>query len=139
MSASSPVKQLRRKAADLIIDRIKYPTSEQGPITVSQAATDLDISRQAVYDILKRRYCPSLTLVHRACEQWGLQFDFRGMLIEKSVFPVKEKEPPPTMDPQLSLELVEAIKQIDYRNFEVIEAIPVGRSIEIRLRLTIPA
>jgi len=139
LPASSPIRELRRKAADLIIDRIKHPTPEQQPITVAQAATDLEISRQAVYDIIKRKYCPSLTLIHRACEKWTLKFDFRGMLVESTIFGGAEKEAPPPPAAQMSLELIEAIRQIDYRSFEVIEAKPMGRVVEVTIRLTIPA
>jgi DNA-binding XRE family transcriptional regulator len=141
LGASKPIRELRRKAANLIIDRIEHPTPEQGPISKAQAAEDLGISRQAVYDILKRRYCPSLSLVHRACEQWGLQFDFRGMLIEKAAFAVEREEESlrPVADAQLPLDLVEVIQKIDYRSFEVLEAKPVGREVMITIRLTVPA
>ncbi len=140
LGASKPIKELRRKAADLIIDRIKRPTSGQKRITITEAATVLEISRQAVYDILNRRYCPSLALVHRACEQWGLQFDFRGMLIEKAVFAAEHKgELPAPVNSQLPLELVEVIQKIDYRSFEVLEAKPIGREVIITIRLTVPA
>ena len=139
MSASRPLKELRRKAANLIIDRIMRPTPEQKRLTIADAARDLNISRQAVYDIIKRKYCPSLALIHRACEHWTLKFDFRGLLIEAAVLAGTGKEAPLAPEAQMNLELVEAIQRIDSRNFEVIEAKPIGRAVEIIIRLTIPA
>ncbi|MDQ1469350.1 MAG: hypothetical protein QOJ99_830 [Bryobacterales bacterium] len=131
MGASKPMDDLRTKAAGMIRSRLDR-------LTVSQAAIDLGVSRQAIYDIKKDKYCPSLSLIQRACEVWHLKFAFRGMLIEKSVFPTKTANNPPEPT-QLELNLVEVLRHIDYRHFEVIEAKPVGRSIEIKLRLTIPA
>jgi len=139
MAASTPIRELRRKAADLIITRIKTPPKPLKPISVAQAADDLKVTRQAVYDIMNRKYCPSLSMVHAACEAWGLTFDFRGILIEKAIFSPRKKETSPALSPQLSLNLVEAIQQIDYRSFEVIKAKPMGRVLEVTIRLTIPA
>ena len=53
--------ELRKQAADLIMERLKTAS-------VAEIASDLGISRQAVYDIKKGKYCPSLSLVQKACE-----------------------------------------------------------------------
>jgi DNA-binding XRE family transcriptional regulator len=130
MPASRPMDALRSKAASLIIDRLKT-------VNVAQAASDLGVSRQAVYDIQKGKYCPSLSLVQKACEVWGLKFDFRGVLIDKQSFK-KKKEQTPAVSTQMRLNLLEAISQLDYRSFEVIGTKPMGHTLEITLRLTIP-
>src|SRR6266849_4025591 len=59
---------------------------------VADVASDLDISRQAVYDIKKGKYCPSLSLVQKACEVWKVPFSFRGMLIDGASFKKKSDD-----------------------------------------------
>jgi DNA-binding XRE family transcriptional regulator len=131
-------RELGRKAAALIIDRIKHPKSGEPSLTVAEAAKQLGVSRMAVYNVLNRRSCPSLSLVSKVCQAWDVKFEHGGMSIEKGVFS-PETTAPPSEDRQIPLELIEAIRQIDYRNFEVIEAKPAGREVTITLRLTIPA
>jgi DNA-binding XRE family transcriptional regulator len=131
MPASKPMDDLRQKAASLIVDRLMK-------ITVAQAAKDLDVSRQAVYDIKRGKYCPSLSLVQRACEAWDLKFDFRGLLIQKGTFAPASRDITPT-EPQMSLDLAEAIRHLDPRSFEVVQTKPMGRALEITIRLTVPA
>jgi excisionase family DNA binding protein len=131
-------RELGRKAAALIVDRIKHPASGQAPLSVAEAAEQLGVSRMAVYNLLNRRSCPSLSLVGKVCQAWDVKFEHGGMSIEKGVF---SSETTVTMleDRQMPLELIEAIRRIDYRNFEIIEAKPAGREVTITLRLTIPA
>lgn len=132
VGATKPQDDLRRKAAGLIRSRLET-------LPVAQAAIDLAVSRQAIYDIKNDKYCPSLALVQRACEVWKLKFDFRGILIESESFAKKKSEADRAPGAQLNLELVEAIRHIDQSNFEVVRAKPMGRAVEITLRLTIPA
>jgi DNA-binding XRE family transcriptional regulator len=123
--------ELRRQATRLILARLDE-------IPVAQAASELRISRQAVYDIKKGKYCPSLSLVHRTCEVWGLKFEFRGILIDNTIFKQKMEAAPPIPDAQGNL-LVETLGKLDIRNFEVIQSKPMGNALEITLRLTLPA
>lgn len=136
MPASRPMDELRAKAADLIINRIN-DTKE--PIKIADAAIKLGISRQALYDIMKRKYCPSLSLVQRACEVWKLEFDFRGVLIKPGVF--KKKRSASTGGGQMvqTKMIFEALAQLDNRAFEIIDTKPMGSAFEITLRLTLPA
>jgi transcriptional regulator with XRE-family HTH domain len=131
-------RELGRKAATLIVDRIRHPKSGQEPLSVAEAAKQLGVSRMAVYNVLNRRSCPSLSLVSKVCQAWDVKFEHGGMLIEKGIF-APETSSPETEDRQMPLELVEAIQRIDHRNFEIIEAKPAGREVTITLRLTIPA
>jgi DNA-binding XRE family transcriptional regulator len=121
--------ELRRKAAGLIVAHLEK-------ITVAQAALDLGISRQAVYDIKKGKYCPSLGLVQRACEVWGLKFAFRGLLIAPTSFRRKTEG---ARVPEIQGDLLDALGQLDSRNWEVIATKPMGGAIEITLRLTLSA
>jgi DNA-binding XRE family transcriptional regulator len=122
--------ELRRQAASLIV---AHPDT----ISVAQAASDLNISRQAVYDIKKGTYCPSLSLVQRACEVWGLKFEFRGILIDNTSLRGKPHAAPAT--PEAQGYLLEALGQMDSRNFEIIETKPMGSAVDITLRLTLSA
>ena len=130
MPASRPTDELRKQAADLIIDRLKTAK-------VAEIASDLDISRQAVYDIKKGKYSPSLSLVQKACDVWKVPFRFRSILIDSTSFRANSDRPSPAVATQG--ELFESLGQLDNRSFEVIRTKPMGRSLEITLRLTLPA
>ena len=119
--------ELRQQAAELIVERLKTAK-------VAEIANDLGISRQAVYDISKRKYCPSLSLVQKACEAWKVPFTYGGIHIDASSFPKKLDLPPPATQTTI----FELLGQLDTRDFEVIQAKPMGRALEITLRLTIP-
>ncbi len=131
MPASRPMDELREQAADLIIDRLKTRK-------VADVASDLGISRQAVYDIKKGKYCPSLSLVQKACQAWKVQFAYRGILIDSTSFRARADGPPPPVAVQGDL-LLDALGQLDDRSLEVIGTKPMGRALEITLRLTLPA
>lgn len=130
MPASRPMDELRRQAAALIIDRLKKTK-------VADVAADLKISRQAVYDIKKGRYCPSLSLVQKACEVWKVRFSFRGILIDSASF--KKSADRPSAPLATQGDLLESLVHLDNRCFEVIDTKPMGRALEITLRLTLPA
>jgi DNA-binding XRE family transcriptional regulator len=130
MPASRPINELRKQAADLIIDRLNRAT-------VAKVASELGISRQAVYDIKKGKYCPSLALVQKACEVWDVSFTYRGIHIDNSSFRPKPEGPEPPLPTQEAL--FESLSHLDHRSFEVLETKPMGRALEITLRLTLPA
>lgn len=131
MPASRPMDELRKQAADLIINRLKTAK-------VADVANDLGISRQAVYDIKRGKYCPSLSLVQKACEVWKVRFVYRGILIDSTSFKERTAGPPPPAATQTKL-FETLVQQLDSRSFEVIQTKPVGRALEITLRLTLPA
>ena len=130
MPASRPMDELRKQAADLIMERLKTAS-------VAEIASDLGISRQAVYDIKKGKYCPSLSLVQKACEVWQVPFSFRGILIDSTSFRANAGGLSPAVATQG--ELFESLGQLDNRSFEVIHTKPMCRSLEVTLRLTLPA
>jgi len=121
--------ELRKQAADLIIDRLKTTK-------VVDVAFDLGISRQAVYDIKKGKYCPSLSLVQKACEVWNVQFSFCGIRIDSRTLRANVDGPSPPVARQTAFEF---LGQLDNRSFEVIHTKPMGRALEFTLRLTLPA
>jgi len=128
--ASRPMDELRKQAADLIIDRLKTAK-------VAKIASDLGISRQAVYDIKSGKYSPSLSLVQKACEIWKVTFSFRGILIDNTSFRGNTDGPAPMVATQG--DLLESLGQLDNRSLEVIHTKPMDRALEITLRLTFPA
>lgn len=130
MPASRPMDELRKQAADLIIDRLKTAK-------VAKIASDLGISRQAVYDIKSGKYSPSLSLVQKACEIWKVTFSFRGILIDNTSFRGNTDGPAPMVATQG--DLLESLGQLDNRSLEVIHTKPMDRALEITLRLTFPA
>lgn len=131
MPASRPMDELRRQAARLIVAHLDK-------ITVARASSDLNVSRQAVYDIKKGKYCPSLSLVQRACEVWRLKFEFRGILIDNTSLRATPEAAPRMPDAQGNL-FEALLRQLDSRNFEVIDAKPMESAVDITLRLTLSA
>ena len=129
MPASRPMTELRKQAAAVILDRLKNDK-------VAKVAAELGVSRQAIYDIQKEKYSPSLSLVQRACEAWKTNFSFGGVRIDSESFGTA-KTPPPVAAVQG--DLFESLGTLDKSSFEVIETKPMGRALEITLRLTLPA
>jgi DNA-binding XRE family transcriptional regulator len=127
MSATKPIEELRTQAATLIIERV-LKTS------VSKVASDLRISRQAVYDIWKGKYCPSLAVIQRACEAWNSEFNIRGLRIDQHTLPGKKK---PTVEP-LQKRLFEALEILENKRFEV-RTIRTEKAIELVFLLRLPA
>jgi len=138
VSASRPIKELREKAAGLLIQRLKEGHGDQRPgrLSAYSISKDLGISRQAVYDIKKGKYCPSLSLIHRMCEVWEDKFDLGGIVIDRATLIPKKKASPTPAETQG--DLFETLQRLDTRHFEVIATKPMGHALEITLRLTIP-
>lgn len=124
-----PIDDLRREAASRIVDRIRE-------MSVSDAAAKLGVSRQAIYDIRSRKYCPTLALIERACEGLGLEFNFRGLQVGKKTLQGRKK--PNTPQPS-QVNLFDALVLLENQRLEVVKAKRAGGSVELILRLTIPA
>ena len=120
--------ELRKQAASLIVKRLDA-------MTVSEAARQLGVSRQAIYDIKKGEYCPSLALVQRACQVWGLEFKFRGLQVGTKTLPMKTevKHAPKQLD------LLGSLTLLQRRQCEVVKAKRMGRAFELVLRVQLPA
>ena len=127
MPATKPIEELRAQAATLIIDRVSETS-------VSRVASDLRISRQAVYDIRKGKYCPSLAVIQRACEEWNSEFNIRGLRIDQHTLPGKKK---PKVEP-LQTRLFEALEMLENRRFEV-RTRRTGKAMELVFRLKLSA
>jgi DNA-binding XRE family transcriptional regulator len=121
--------ELRTQAAALIINKLKEKT-------VAIVASDLGISRQAVYDIKKGKYSPSLSLVHKACEVWKVPFTYQGIVIDAASFKPKANRQPRPMETQG--DLFDHLAKLDTSRFEVIQAKPAGRALDITIRLSPP-
>lgn len=127
--ATRPIDELRREAAALIIARIKGTT-------VATAASELGVSRQALYDIQNNKYCPSLALIQRACEIWKLEFNFRGLTVGKKT--LQRKARPSNQPTQTSL-VFEALELLEKQQLEVVRAKRVGKAVELVFRFTLTA
>jgi DNA-binding XRE family transcriptional regulator len=127
MPATKPIEELRAKAAALIIARVSKTS-------VSKVKSDLGISRQAVYDILKGKYCPSLAVIQRACAEWNEEFNIRGLRIDQHTLTGKKK---PTVRP-VQTRLFEALELLENRRFQVKTRQTKG-TIELVFRLKLSA
>ena len=128
MPATRPIKELRIEAAALILARLRTTT-------ISKAAQDLGVSRQTLYDIRREKYCPSLALIQRACEKWGLEFTIRGLRITKKTLRAKSRTSVPVAQPTL----FEALEMLEKQRLEVVRTKRVGKAVELVLRLTLSA
>jgi len=125
MPASRPIEELRKRAAELIIMHAKK-------LSFAIAAKELKVSRQALYAIERGDFCPSLALIQRACETWNIEFQFRGLNVGKDTIRQKTKaEIRPTQ-----LDLLKALKS---QQFQIARVKLDGRSLELTLRLKVPA
>jgi DNA-binding XRE family transcriptional regulator len=129
VSASRPIEELRRAATELIISQLSQ-------ISVTQAAADLGITRQAIYAIKRGQFCPSMELIQRACEAWGLEFTFRGLRIGAGALTGKRDR---SHQQTLQLDLFEAIRTQLQNQTALIETKKVGRAVELVLRFRITA
>ena len=129
MSASKPIDELRRVATALILDRL-------AKTTVTKAASELGITRQAIWGLKRGDFCPSLALIQRACDVWRLEFKFRNLKIAKgtiSARPVKAN-PVPTQ-----LELYDVLRQLQDQTAQIVGTKKMGRAVEVTFRFQISA
>lgn len=128
MPATKPIHELRTEAAALIVERLRATT-------ISQAAKDLGVSRQALYGIRRGDYCPSLALIQRACEAWKLEFTFRGVRIGKTTLQAGKK----ANSPAEQLTLFDAVEMLKNQQLEVIDTKRVEGAVELVLRVRLSA
>ncbi|HLG94834.1 MAG TPA: hypothetical protein VKX49_00850 [Bryobacteraceae bacterium] len=129
MPASKPADELRRAAAALIVSHLETTT-------VTQAATDLRVTRQTIYAIKRGQFCPSMALIQRACDAWNLEFTFRGMKIGKGT--LTRKRSPAEQQP-VQMDLLDTIRTQLENQTALIETKKVGRAVELVLRFRITA
>jgi hypothetical protein len=131
--ATRPGGDLRLRAAELIIEKLKS-------LSISQAARDLKVSRQAVYGFRDGTYCPSLAVIQRACEVWNLEFGFRGMMISKNSFkPKRASKTYQKPDQEVQRSFFELWEQLRDQRMTVVRARHVDGAVEMTLRISIPA
>ena len=133
MPATRPAGDLRAQAAALIVEKLKH-------LSISQAARDLKVSRQAIYDFKDGTYCPSLAVIQRACEVWKLEFGFRGMTISKDIFKPKKLpkgQRPPDQETQYTF--FDLWDQLQDQRMTVVRARHVDGAVEMTLRISIPS
>ena len=119
------------EATALIIEKLRS-------LSISQAARDLKVSRQAIYDFKDGNYCPSLAVIQRACAAWKLEFGFRGMKISKDSFKSK-KSPKNQQAPEAQLTFFDLWDQLKDQRMTVVRARHIDGAVEMTLRISIPA
>jgi hypothetical protein len=134
MSATRPVGELREIAKKAILDKL-------GTMSVTQASRDLAVSRQAIYGFRKGDYCPSLALIERACKTWGMEFNIdQGavkLTVNKDSFTDHPIKLVSSQAQQLSLDHL--WKQLENRPMTVVRAAKTKGTLEMILRISIPA
>jgi transcriptional regulator with XRE-family HTH domain len=56
-------------------------------ISKAQAARDLNVSRQMLYEYLGQKSTPKHSVLRRACVAWNLELDYKGLIVNSSAFP----------------------------------------------------
>ena len=132
MPATRPPDHLRVRAATLIVEKLKT-------LSISQAARDLKVSRQAIYDFRDGTYCPSMAVIQRACEVWKLEFGFRGMKISKDSFKPEKSSKGKSSDQETQRTFFDLWDQLQDQRMVVVRARRVNGAVEMTLRISIPA
>jgi DNA-binding XRE family transcriptional regulator len=133
MPATRPVGELRERAAKIILQKLKE-------LTVSEAASALGVSRQAIYGFKNGDYCPSLAIIQKACETWDLEFRMQGitsMIVNKDSFKGRARSSRKKTTEQSTL--FDLWKQIENRRMTVVRAEKLDGAVEMTLRIPIPA
>jgi DNA-binding XRE family transcriptional regulator len=130
MPATRPVGQLREQAAKVILQKL-------GDLTISEAARSLGVSRQAIYDFKTGKYCPSLAVIQRACNVWGLEFQIQGMTIDLRSF--RQPSGSSTKESDQQITMFDLWEQLEHRRMTVVRAAKVDGGVEMTLRISIPA
>jgi len=124
MPPTKPLDELKAQAVALISEQVSQSS-------VTKVASDLDVSRQAVYGFIKGEYCPSLAVIQRACEAWNKEFHVRGLAVNQHTLPGKAK---PTVLPH-QMNLFDALKQGRFK----VKTRRSGNSMELVLRFKLSA
>jgi len=127
MPPTKPVDELKAKAIALISERVSQTS-------VAKVASDLGITRQAVYGFLKGAFCPSLAVIHQACLEWHAEFDVRGLKINQQTLRAS-KTPAAPLPRQLDLDLYQILKTKRF----VVKTRKTGNAMELVLRFKISA
>ena len=105
-------------------------------LTVAEAAHALGVSRQAIYGFKSGNYCPSLAIIQKACDVWGLEFLVQGMLVNKNVFRQRSSR---IKVVRQQLTMFDLWEQLEHRRMTVVRATKVDGALEMTLRISIPA
>jgi DNA-binding XRE family transcriptional regulator len=130
MPATRPVGELREQAAKVILQKLQ-------DLTISEAARVLGVSRQAIYGFKSGEYCPSLAVIQRACNVWGLEFQIQGMTINQRSFRQRSGSSAKKSDTQITM--FDLWEQLEHRRMTVVRAQKVDGGVEMTLRISIPA
>jgi transcriptional regulator with XRE-family HTH domain len=83
-------------------------------ISKAQAARDLGISRQMLYEYLSGKSLPKHTVLERACTFWHLELNYKDFLVTSTAFSKASAVPRATTPIQLDLlTAVEALRDED--------------------------
>ena len=134
MSATRPMGELREVAKRLILERL-------AGMSVAQAARDLGVSREAIYGFKRGDYCPSLAIIERSCKTWGMEFNIDHGIVKITVNKDSFSEHPITLAsaPSEQMTMDHLWKQLENRPMTVVRAEKKDGTLEMVLRVTIPA
>jgi transcriptional regulator with XRE-family HTH domain len=109
---------------------------ERHRLTVTAAAKELEVSRQALHAYLKGDAMPRAKVFARAVKLWDIEFHFGNQAFNKSDFPSPAAPKPVSVPKQITLwEKLDTIKQEDLQ----IAVKRVGRELRVSVQISIPA
>jgi len=130
MSATRPVGELREQASALIAEKLKS-------ISVTHAAHDLKVSRQAIYGFKNGSFCPSMAVIQRACKAWGMEFSINGMKVSGESFKAESSRRSTSSTEQLTF--FDLWTQLQDQRMTVVRARRIDGAVEMTLRIAVPA
>lgn len=108
----------------------------ENKLTISQAARNLRVSRQAFHSYLNGSSVPRSQTLARAIDLWGFNLSVGGVTLDRNSFTTESAngtEPPPK---QLVLwEALDGIKQQDLK----INVKRIGSTLRVEVKIDIPA
>jgi len=109
-------------------------------MSVAQAARELKVSRQAIYGFKTGEFCPSLSVIQRACEAWNLEFTVAGMKITASSFKPEQPRIEALREAvPFQPTLFDLWSELHNKRMTVVRAVKVDGAVEMTLRIAIPA
>ncbi len=104
-------------------------------LSVSAAAHELRVSRQAFHNYLNGKSVPRHQTLGRAMDKWGFKLKVGEVVFDRSSFPKRDDKVQSPEQLPLIWETLDAIKQQDLK----IAVVRVGSTLNVEVKIDIPA
>ena len=112
-----------------VAEKLKSAIQKRG-ISMSEAASQLNVSRQSLHRYLSQKATPRSNVLYLACKKWGLEIDVNGISFPAGAFDKPERKPQIL---PLQLSLPSALGSLKEKDLKVKIAKRVDDGLELRL------